>query len=128
MLRLRVCHDFLIAVLIGENDEQVLAVEISLDFIGQVFLCILVGNRTLSSSHNDEKMVVGEAVCQLRKGVPLFHVAVIGTHLRVSVLDIFIHQGKRIRASVELNAAIQVARYTCQALQPAVETGFKFGP
>ena len=127
MLRLGVRHLLLIAVLVGKYDEQVAAVEVAFDFIGQVFQCVLVGNGALSGRHNNQQMVASNAGCQLRKGVPMWHFGIFGAHLWVAVADKFIDMRERVGASMELNAALQVASQAGQAFQPTVESGFKLG-
>ena len=117
----------LVTILVGEDDHEILAGEVVLQFVGKTLEGVLVGNGALTGGDDDEEMVVGNVGGELRQFVPVGHGGVFGTYRGMVVVDVFGNEGQRLVAAVELYAAVEFAGEAREAFEPAVEAGFILG-
>ena len=61
---------FCVAILVGEDNHEVLAGEVLLQLVGQALQCVLVGDGALTGGDDDKQMVVGDVGGQLGQLVP----------------------------------------------------------
>ena len=114
------------AILVGEDDHEVLAGEIFLQLVGQAVQGILIGDGAFTGGDHDEHVVFLDIGGQLWQFVPVGHQLVFRTDIGVAVVDILGYQYERLLSAMELDATVELAGKSAQPLQPAVETGLKF--
>ena len=115
-----------IAVLVGEENHEVLAAEVLHEFVRQPFQSVFVGDGAFTGRDDHEHMIVVDVAGQLGQFVPVGHVGIFRPDVGVVVVDVFADEFHRLVTSVELDAAVQVAGHTTKTGEPAVESGFEF--
>ena len=115
----------LVAVLVGEDDHEVLAREILLQLVGQAVEGVLVGDGALTGGDHDEELVVGDMCGELWQFVPMLHAGEFCAYRMVAAVDIFIDERQRLLASVELCSAVELTGQAAEAFEPAVESWFE---
>ena len=98
-----------VAILVGEDDHEVLAGEIFLQLVGQTLQGILIGDGTFTGGDHDEQVVFLDCGGQLRQFVPVGHQLVFRTDIGVAVVDILGYQYERLLSAMELDAAVELA-------------------
>ena len=114
-----------VTMLVGEYYHEILAREVLLQFVRQSLQRRLIRYGTLTGCHYHKQMVVVYLGSQLWQLVPVGHVCVLGTHVGMTVIDIFADKCQTLVAPMELYAAVQLTCKTAQSLQPAMESRLK---
>ena len=114
-----------IAVLVWEDDHEVLAREIFLQFVGQALEGVLVRDGAFTGGDDDEHVVFLNGGSQLWQFIPMGHRRIFRTYVGMAIVDILSYQYERLLTAMELDATIQLSCKTAQTFQPAMETGFK---
>ena len=128
MLRLRKRHRlFVVSVLVGEDDYEVLAVEVFCQFLRQSFHSRLVRYGAFTGRHDDKEMVVGNGRCYAWQLVPMSHLHASEAQIRVAVRDKLVDHLQRVHAPVELYLAVEVPRDPCQTFYPPAEAWLVLG-
>ena len=128
---LRLCERHLlhgVAVLVGEDNHDVLAGEIMLYLVGQTFEGVLVRHGALARRDDNEQMVIGDGRGKLRHLRPVLHQRERHAHLGMAAADKLLYQLEHVGAPEELGVALHVGGHAAHALQPAVEARLKLRP
>ena len=117
-----------VAELVGEDNHQIFAREVLLQFVGQTLEGILVGDGALTCCDDHEHVILYDGGGQTRQLVPVPHRRVFGTDAGVAVVDVFGNEDERLLPTMELDAAVELLGKAAQTFQPTVEARLKLGP
>ena len=116
-----------VTVLVGEDNHEVPAGEVLHELVGQPVHGVLVGDGAATGGDDDEHLVVADASGETWQLVSVAHVGIFAPYVRVAVVDKFADEDEALLPSVELYAAVEVARHAAETFQPAVEAWFELG-
>ena len=116
-----------LAVLVGEDNHEVLAGEVLHELVGQTVHGVLVGDGAFTGGDNDEHVVLIDVAGEIRQLVPVLHLGIFAPHVGMTIVDVFADETETLFPSVELDAAVEVARHATETFQPAMEARLELG-